>query len=148
MISQSFDKQITLLNVLFAICATQIAAKSWAWIFYKGDFDSFSDRDIMNRRWRNSTVPRCLVFLFSLDLKSFLGTVRASRSYSVCNWCITRQRWRRAISYYASVRWDLRWFWKTRGPSVRWRTYKISIAVAVKNVNLNYITPKLYLVFS
>lgn len=129
----------SLVNVSFAICTTQITAKSWCWIFYKGNFDSFSNRNIMNRRWRNSTVPRCLVFFFSLDLKSFLGTVRTARSYSVCNWCITRQRWRGAVRYYASVRWDLWWFWEIRGPSTRWRTYKISVAVATRNIKLEVL---------
>jgi len=132
-----FFHEQTFINISFAICITQIAAKSWSCIFYEGDFDSFSDRDVMNRRWRNSTVSRCLIFFLSLDLKSLLGTIRAARSYSVCNWRVTRQRWRGTITrYYASVWWDLRRFRETRGSSARWRTYKISIAVATKNIEL------------
>lgn len=138
----TFTNDISLINVSFAICTAQIAAKPWTWVLYKGDFDPFSDRDIMNRWWRNSTVPWCLVFLFSFNLKPFLGTIRATRSYSVCNWCVTRQRWRGAIRYYISVRWDLRWFRKTRGPSARWRTYKISIAVAMRNIELKVLVIK------
>lgn len=133
---RSFHVQVSRINISFAICTAQIAAKSWTWIFYKSDFDPFPDRDIMNRRWRNSTVPRYLVFFFSLDLKPFLGTIQAARSYSVCNWSITRQRWRGTIRYYVSVRWDLRWFWETWGPPTRWRTYNISIAVAARNIEL------------
>lgn len=137
-----FHEQASLVNISFAVCITQIAAKSWAWILNKSDFDSFSDRNIMNMR-RNSTISRCLVFFFSLDLKSFLSTIRAARSYSVCNWSIaywsTRQRWRGTIRYYIIVRWDLRWFWKIWGPSARWRTYNISVAVALRNIELGII---------